>query len=96
MLFQYVGHGEDSPISCDVFDLHFVLNGEPVDVTNEFVIKKLIGNKSFVFEPVLEKPEVAEEQDKHCGIIIIDEPIVKSDTTSSENFLAARRGRPRK
>lgn len=53
MLFQYVGHGEDSPINCDVFDLHFVLNGEPVDVTNEFVIKKLIGNKSFKFEPVL-------------------------------------------
>ena len=58
MLFQYIGDGEYSPLDCDVFDYHFILNGEPVDVTNEHAIKKLMGNKTFKFEPALIAPVV--------------------------------------
>lgn len=50
MLFQYVGSGDKSPETCDIFDHFFVLNGEPVDVKNEFVIKKLMNNGSFIYE----------------------------------------------
>lgn len=53
MLFQYIGDGKCSPKECEIFDYHFILNGEPVDVTNERAIRKLMGNKTFLFEPTL-------------------------------------------
>ncbi len=53
MLFQYIGGTHDAPTFCDVYDKHFVLNGEPVDVTDERHIKKLMFNKSFLHQPQL-------------------------------------------
>lgn len=58
MLFQYIGDGADAPATCEIYDQFFVLNGEPVEVTNQFTIKKLIGNRSFKFEPTLTAPVV--------------------------------------
>lgn len=72
MLFQYIGDGEDSPLECDVYDHHFVLNGEPVEVKNSHVANKLIGNKTFKFEPVLVDPKAPElpSADKSFDVVV--------------------------
>lgn len=56
MLFQYIGSGADAPATTEVYDCFFVLNGEPVEVTNAHSIGKLMGNSSFKHEPVLAAP----------------------------------------
>ena len=53
MLFQYIGDGADAPAMCEIFDHFFIINGEPVEVTNPHAVKKLMGNKSFKFEPTM-------------------------------------------
>lgn len=52
MLFQYVGDGDNSPQTTEVFGHTFELKGEPVDVKNPAAIKKLKGNKTFIHEPI--------------------------------------------
>ena len=56
MLFQYIGPDAAAPATCEIYDHFFVLNGEPVEVTNAHSIKKLMGNMSFKFEPALIAP----------------------------------------
>jgi hypothetical protein len=65
MLFQYIGPDADAPPTCDFFVHHFVLNGEPVDVTDAHTIRKLMGNPSFKHEPVLVAPVVVAEPVKY-------------------------------
>lgn len=60
MLFQYIGDGKDSPQTTDIFGYVFELNGEPVDVTQQWAIDKLQGNKTFLFDP----KETAKSVDK--------------------------------
>jgi hypothetical protein len=48
MLFKYIGQGDSSPKQTNVFGVYdFILNGDPVNVTADFAIKKLKGNSSF-------------------------------------------------
>ena len=48
MKFQYITDGDECPESI-VFmgKIKFTLNGDSVEVTDEFMIKKLLGNSSF-------------------------------------------------
>ena len=80
MLFQYIGKGEDSPKTCDVYDTHFILNGNPVDVKEEKIIKKLLSNGSFKFEPML----------------ISDTSYVEEEIKKEVEEVTQKRGRPRK
>jgi len=57
MLFQYIGPDAEAPKTCEFYGQFFVLNGEPVEVTNIYTIEKLIRNKSFKFEPCLIAPQ---------------------------------------
>lgn len=47
MKFQYIGGGKESPQETTAFGYVFELNGEPVEVTDAKVIKKLLGNHTF-------------------------------------------------
>jgi len=48
MKFQYIADGAESPENI-VFmgQIEFTLNGDAVEVTDELMIKKLLGNSSF-------------------------------------------------
>ncbi len=101
MLFQYIGDGsEDAPQECDTFDLHFVLNGEPIDVLDKRVIKKLIGNKTFKFEPALvaPKPEFpAQESDERSFDVVVEsEGEASPEVVNFEMPIAKKRGRKAK
>ncbi len=57
MKFQYIGCGaHDAPRQIRVFGHDFTLMGEPVEVLDPHVIKKLMGCATFVHEPVLAAP----------------------------------------
>lgn len=65
MKFQYIGCGaHDAPREIRAYGHDFVLKGEPVEVLDPHAIKKLMGCRTFVHEPVLAAPvagEAAEE-----------------------------------
>lgn len=53
MLFQYVGDGHESPQVTTPFGYRFVLHGDPIEITDDKVVAKLKGIKTFrVVEPV--------------------------------------------
>lgn len=43
MKFKYISNTPDAPKKTVIFGYKFELDGEPVEVTDEFVIKKLLG-----------------------------------------------------
>lgn len=96
MLFQYIGDGEDSPLECDVYDHHFVLNGEPVEVKNDHAAHKLMGNKTFKFEPSLVAPKapvfVPEPDDKSFDVVI-EAVDPEPEVVNFEQPIAKKKGR---
>jgi hypothetical protein len=44
---QYVGSGKEDPVKVKIYGYEFDLNGEPVEVTDEKIAKKLSGNPTF-------------------------------------------------
>ncbi len=47
MKFQYIGDGKESSPFTNVYGYEFKIGAEPVEITDEFVIKKLQGNHTF-------------------------------------------------
>ena len=70
MLFQYVGD-KAAPEKTVIYGKEFTLHGDPVDVTDQFVIKKLKGNCSFIevssvaeIKPKVTLTEITQEETK--------------------------------
>lgn len=47
MKFQYIGDNNEPPIKTTCYGYDFVLDGDAVEVEDEFVIEKLKGSKTF-------------------------------------------------
>ena len=47
MKFQYIGNGNEDPVKTVYFGHEFTLNGDPVEVTEIDVLKKINGNPAF-------------------------------------------------
>ncbi len=47
MKLQYVGNGVEDPVSVKIYGYEFALNGNPVEIKDEKIAKKLSGNPTF-------------------------------------------------
>lgn len=51
--FQYVGDNDNPPQATSPYGYRFVLNGDPIEITDKALVKKFLGMKTFV---QVEKP----------------------------------------
>lgn len=81
MKIQYIGDGQDSPMTANVFDIEFKLHGAYVEVHDVHACKKLSGNPCFrvLAGEEIEDAEFVEMEPKRRG----RPPKVKDDNAHS-------------